>query len=211
MDLRYIDYVSVSGRSWLHRLPAFVKLLFVLLVLISALAWPYPLVTGALLASILLMMLSARLPMKTVLALLCYPLLFLVILFLSIDRPHPLALLGMSLRVLAITGSVILLLLTTSYPRIFAALQHVLPSAFVAALFFSYRALFILSDGLTNIQTALHLRGGIDWRRPVATMRNLGLALGHFLVHAIEASQRIGENLLVRGFNNIIYSIGKKE
>lgn len=210
MDLRHIDYISVSGRSWLHQLPAWIKLLLLVIVLTCALCWPYPLLTGSMLVIILLLMVSARLPLKMVASLLVYPLLFLLLLFISIDKPQPMALLAIVLRVLVITSTVVLLLLTTSYPRIFSTLQHVLPGGFIAALFFTYRAIFILSDGLNNMQTALHLRGGIDSRNPIMSMRNLGLLLGHFLIHAIEASQRIGDNLVVRGFKNKVYSLGDK-
>lgn len=211
MDLRHIDYISVTGRSWLHRLPAWTKLLFLMLVLVTALIWPYPVITGSMLLLVLLMMMSAQLPFVMVLSLLMYPLLFLLMLFISIDHPQPLALLAVLLRVLVITSTAVMVLLTTSYPRIFSALQRVLPGGFVAALFFSYRAIFILSDGLNNMQTALHLRGGIDKRHPIASLRNLGLSLGHFLIHAIEASQRIGDNLVIRGFNNKVYSRGSKQ
>ena len=56
----------------------------------------------------------------------------------------------------------------------------------------------------------MHLRGGIDSRHPMATLQRIGMALGHFLVHSIETSDRMADALKVRGFANRIYYLGGK-
>jgi biotin transport system permease protein len=209
VDLYYLDYLAVAGHSWLHRVPAVIKLLALAALLGVVLSLPLLTVSAGVFVGVLLLAMSARLPMLTVLTLAAYPLIFLVLLFLSIERPSWLMLLGMALRVVAITASVIVVLLTTSYPAIFSILGRVLPAPLVAALFFTYRALFILSVSLTNVRTALHLRGGVNWRRPRASLINIGTALAHLLVHAIEMSQRMADSLIVRGFHNRIYTLGR--
>ena len=209
MDIYHVDYLAVSGRSWVHRLPAGVKLIALACLAATVLALHALPVSTAVLGAVLLLAASARLPFRTVMALTCYPLVFLLLIVLSMEHLTVYAVVPLAMRVLAITASVILLLLTTSYPAIFAALGRVVPGGLVTALFFTYRALFILSTCILNVQTALHLRGGMHWRHPMASLRNLGMALAHVLVHAIEISQRMAENLTVRGFNNHIYSLGR--
>ena len=210
MDIYSVDYLAVSGHSWLHRLPARVKLIALAIIIAVVLAMHLLVVSAAVLAGMLLLAVSARLPLRIVIALICYPLVFIVLLVLSLQHATVWMLVPLVTRVLALTASVILVLLTTSYPAIFNALGHVLPGGFVTALFFTYRSLFIIGGSIANVQTALHLRGGISWRRPITSLKNYGAALAHVLIYAIELSQRVAENLTVRGFQNRIYSLRKQ-
>lgn len=210
MDLYEIDRIAVAGRSWVHRLSATVKLLALLAIIITVLAIPSLPLHAAIALGVLLLAVSARVPMPTMLGLTGYPLLFLAVIFISIEQLTVMMVVVMTVRVLAITASVILLILTTSFPALFGALGRVLPDAFVAALFFTYRAFFILSTCIINVRTAIHLRGGMSWRRPLRSLTTLGRALAHVLGHAIETSQRVAENLTVRGYNNRIYYLGRK-
>lgn len=209
MDIFYLDYVAVSGTSGLHRAPAWAKLLALAAMIALLLAASSLYLYAGVLLLCLVLAASARLSLPAYLGLTAYPLLFLALLLFSIDGLTWRVALGLGLRVLAISGGVLLLLFTTSYPAIFAALGRVLPGPLVAALFFTYRSLFILYSSLTNVRTALHLRGGIDWRHPLATLRNIGTALAHLLVHAIEMSQRMAESLTVRGFQQRISHLGR--
>ncbi len=210
MDLYYIDYVSVSGRSWLHRASPALKML-ALVAVIALLLWlQYALLDLAMVVLVVLLARSARLPVRIFLPLMLYPVVFLFILFISVNSLPLDAGLMLGFRVLAITGSVVLFLMTTSFPAIFGTLNRVLPGALVAALFFTYRAIFIISDGIVNVRTALHLRGGTNWKHPIAALRYYGMALGHLMVHAIDTSERMGDSLKVRGFANRIYYLGAR-
>ncbi len=210
MDLYQIDHVAVSGRGWLNRLPAGVKLiaLVVLIGVLLWLRWAVPVI--GVLAALLLAALSARVPLRMLLPLTLYPIVFLLIIFLSTRGLTVEAALLITARVLAITCAVIMLVLSTPYPEIFGALSCFLPRFLIAALFFTYRALFTISDSVHNIRIALHVRGSADWRRPVATLRQVGMALGHLMVNSIDASERMADALTVRGFQNRIYHLGKR-
>ena len=211
MDLYYIDFISVSGRSWLHRAPAGAKMIALLAIIAVLLAFENIPVEVGIAIGILAMAFSARIPMRLYLPLILYPVVFLVILFLSIEGLtwHATGIIG--LRVLALTGSVVLFLMTTSYPKIFGTLSRVLPSFLVAALFLTYRSIFLISDSITNVRIAMHLRGGIDWKRPMATLKTFGMALGHIMVHSIDMSQRMADGMAVRGFANRIYYLGGRK
>lgn len=211
MDLYYIDFISVAGRSWLHRAPAGVKMLALVAIIAVLLAFESIPVEAGIALGILAMALSARIPMRLYLPLILYPVVFLVILFLSIEGLTWQATGIIGLRVLALTGSVVLFLMTTSYPRIFGTLSRVLPSFLVAALFFTYRSIFLISDSVVNVRIAMHLRGGIDWKRPMATLKTFGMALGHIMVHSIDMSRRMADGLAVRGFANRIYYLGGRK
>lgn len=129
MDLYELDYLAVSGQSWLHRLPAGVKLLALAGVLAVVLSiHSLPLYAGVL-AVVLLLAASARLPLLTLIALTLYPLVFLAMLMISIEHLTVLSAATLAMRVLASTASIILVLLTTSYPAIFGALGRVLPGS----------------------------------------------------------------------------------
>ncbi|HEX2950979.1 MAG TPA: CbiQ family ECF transporter T component [Armatimonadota bacterium] len=205
MDLYYIDYISVSGTSWLHRLPTALKLLALVAVIAVTLSISSFALYVTILLGMILLAISARLPLGTYFALTAYPLLFLALIFFSIDGLTWFIAVVLTSRVLAITATVILVLLTTSYPAIFGTLGRILPGVLVAAFFFTYRSLFIISKSIANARIVLHLRGGLSWRHPYRSLRNMGNALAHILVHAIETSQRMAESLVVRGFNNRIY------
>lgn len=210
VDLNYIDYVSVSGRSRLHRVPAEPKALLLLIlvtVLLGTSSWRLPAVA---IITLIAVAVSARLPFRLLLGLMLYPVLFTVIFLLSVSGLTLPVLAVVLLRVLSITTAVIVFFLSTSFPAVFAALGRVLPAALVTALFFTYRSIFLISDGFTDTGTALHLRGGIDLRRPLFSLSRLGMALGHFLAHIIDASRRMADNLRIRGFNNRIYYLGRR-
>lgn len=205
MDLYYIDYVSVSNKSWLSRVPVGVKMLALVVIIGLLLRFENIPFEAAMAIGVVITALTSRVPMRIFLPLMLYPVVFLVVIFLSINGLTISATLVIGLRVLAITGAVVLLLLTTSYPVIFGTLGRVLPGFLVAALFFTYRSIFVISDSFNNVRIALHLRGGTDWRHPVSTLKHFGMALGHMLVHSIDTSQRMADSLTVRGFANRIY------
>lgn len=205
MDLYYIDHVSTSGAGWLHRVPPAVKLMAVVAVIASLLSTESLSAVGVVLVGVILLAMSAGLPLRLFLPLMFYPVVFLTVILLSIEGLTVPATAFLAGRVFDITGSVVIVLLTTSYPTIFATLGRVLPGFITAALFFTYRSLFIISDSITDLRIAMHLRGGFDIRHPVRTLRHFGMAMGHFVVHSIDAGQRIGDGLTVRGFANRVY------
>lgn len=210
MDLYYIDFISVNTRSWLHRLPAAVKMLALLLLIGTLITLELVPLDALLLLGVVMVAVTAHVPMKLFLALSLYPVVFLILLYLSIGDLTLAAGLLLALRILTINAAVVTFLLSTSYPAIFGTLSRVLPGFLVAALFFSYRSLFVISSSINDIRTALHLRGGLSWRHPARSLRHLGMALGHVLVHSIDASERMADGLMVRGFKNRIYYLGTR-
>jgi energy-coupling factor transporter transmembrane protein EcfT len=207
IQLSYLDYSAVEGKSRLHRLPAAVKITGMLFVLLGVLTLrSLPLLFSLYLLLVALFFIS-RVPLK-IFSLTFYPLIFaFLFIFLSGFQIH--FILMIFFRVLCGSTGVVLLLATTPYPSIFRLLGKVLPSLFVTALFLTYRSVFILLAVLEETEHAIYLRGGFQWRHPWRSLTNISNAFGHLVIKGIEASERMYESMTLRGFKNKIHYRGE--
>jgi len=207
IQLSYLDYSAVEGKSWLHRRSPTTKIIgmvFVLLGLITLRSLP---LLGLLYGILLALFFLSRIPLK-IFSLTLYPLIFAV-LFIFISGFQILFILLIFLKVLCGSTGVVLLLATTPYPSIFRVLGKVLPSLFVTALFLTYRSIFILLNVLEETQDALYLRGGLQWRHPWRSLTNISNAFGHLIIQGIDASEKMYESMVLRGFKNKIHYRGE--
>jgi cobalt/nickel transport system permease protein len=203
IQLSYLDYSAVEGKSFLHRLSPTVKIigmLVVLFVIVTVRNLPgLFLLYGILLA----LFFTARVPVK-IFSLTLYPLIF-AFLFIFLSGFQIFFILLIFLKVLCGSTGVVLLLASTPYPLIFSILGKVLPSSFVMALFLTYRSIFILLTILENTQNALYLRGGVQWRHPSRSLINISNAFGHLIIQGIGASEKMYESMVLRGFKGKIH------
>jgi len=207
IQLSYLDYSAVEGKSWLHRLsPKFkiIGMVFVLLGVVTMLNLPGFLLLYAMLLALFLI---SRIPLK-IFSLTLYPLVF-AFLFIFISSFHIHFVFLIFLKVLCGSTGVVLLLATTPYPSIFRFLGKFLPSLFVTALFLTYRSIFILLNILEETEHALHLRGGLQWRHPWRSLSNISNAFGHLIIKGIDASEKMYESMVLRGFKNKIHYRGE--
>jgi cobalt/nickel transport system permease protein len=207
IQLSYLDYLAVEGKSWLHRLSPKLKMIgmvFVLFFIVTLRNLP-----GLFLLYIILLSLFffSRISLK-IFSLTFYPLLFAV-LFIFISGFQIFFILLIFLKVLCGSTGVVLLLATTPYPSIFRVLGKVLPSLFVTALFLTYRSVFILLNVFEETQHALYLRGGLQWRHPWRSLTNISNAFGHLIIQGIDASEKMYESMVLRGFKNKIHYRGE--
>jgi cobalt/nickel transport system permease protein len=203
IQLSYLDYLAVEGKSFLHRLSAGWKIIGIFLVL-SGIVVLRSLPGLSLLYGILLILFFAcRLPLR-IFSLTLYPMIF-AILFIFVSGFQIHFILLVFLKVLSGSTGVVLLLGTTPYPSIFVALDKFLPSLFVTALFLTYRSIFILLKVLEETQHALHLRGGFQWNHPWRSLINISNVFGHLIIKGIDASEKMYESMVLRGFNNKVH------
>jgi cobalt/nickel transport system permease protein len=207
IQLSYLDYIAVEKRSFLHRLSPKLKIigmLVVLFVIVTVRSLP-----GLFLLYLILLTLyfAAKVPVK-ILSLTLYPLIFAV-LFIFLSGFQIFFILLILLKVLCGSTGVVLLLATTPYPSIFSVLGRVLPSSFVIALFLTYRSIFILLTVLENTQHALYLRGGVQWKHPWRSLINISNAFGHLIIQGIDASEKMYESMVLRGFKGKIHYRGE--
>ncbi len=203
IQLSYLDYLAVEGKSFLHRLSPKLKIIgmiFILFAIVTVRNFP-----GLFFLYVFLLFLYflARVPIR-IFPLTLYPLIFAV-LFIFVSQFQIRFILLVFLKVLCGSTGVVLLLATTPYPSIFSVLGRVLPSTFVMALFLTYRSVFILLNVLEDTQHALYLRGGVQWRHPWRSLTNISNAFGHLIIKGIDASEKMYESMLLRGFKGEIH------
>ena len=206
IHLSYLDYSALEGKSRLHRLPPTVKLIGMLAVLLGVVTLKGLTELILLYAFLLALFFVSRIP-RSIFSITFYPLLFAALFILVSGFQIPFMAM-IFLKVLCGSTGVVLLLSTTPYPSIFHVLGKVLPSVFVTALFLTYRSIFILLTTLEDTQQAIHLRGGLQWRRPWRSLANLSNIFGHLLIKGIEASETMHQAMVLRGFKNKIHSRG---
>jgi cobalt/nickel transport system permease protein len=207
IQLSYLDYLAVEGKSWLHHLSPKLKIIGMVLVLLGIVTLRN--LSGLILlyGILLTLFFISRIPLR-IFSLTLYPLIF-AILFIFISGFQILFILLIFLKVLCGSTGVVLLLATTPYPSIFRVLGRVLPSLFVTALFLTYRSIFILLNVFEETQHALYLRGGFQWRHPWRSLNNISNAFGHLIIKGIDASERMYESMVLRGFKNKIHYRGE--
>ena len=207
IQLSYLDYSALEGKSLLHRLSPILKIigmLFVLFIIVTVKNLP-----GLFLLYVVLLLLFflARVP-KKIFSLTLYPLIFAV-LFIFLSGFQIFFILLIFLKVLCGSTGVVLLLASTPYPSVFSVLGRVLPSSFVMALFLTYRSIFILLTVLEETEHALYLRGGVQWKHPWRSLINISNAFGHLIIKGIDASEKMYESMVLRGFEGKIHYRGE--
>jgi len=198
-----VDLAAATGTTAWHRASALGKLLLAALVLLVAVFTHSLALLAALHAVAWTLALSSRLPLRIVLALLVYPLVFSALFVLaSWDgtwRTPLLLLLGPTTACL----TAVWLVATTPYPDLFAPLSRLLPGNVGDGLFITYRAFFELVARTERLVRALQLRGGVagTLRRRVTAS---GESLGTLVLHSFGRSERRYATMLLRGHSGRI-------
>ncbi len=207
IQLSYLDYLAIEGKSFLHRLSPRFKILGMVFVLLGVVLLRD--LRGLLLlyGILVLLFIFIRLPLR-IFSLTFYPLIF-ALLFISVSGFQTHFILIIFLKVLSGSTGIVLLLASTPYPSIFSTLGRFLPSLLVTLLFLTYRSIFILLKVLEETQHALYLRGGFQWRHPWRSLVNISNAFGHLIIAGIDASERMYESMVLRGFKNKIHYRGE--
>ncbi len=200
IDVARIDHWAASGSGPLHRASPVAKVIFLLLVVSAAVISknPYSLMVGY---SVLVIVAAVSgLPWPRVMVLSWYAAVFALLFSLSIRG-------GFWIRALfivkAITPScaMLMLIVSTPYPRIFSLISSVLPEMLAAGLFMTYRALFILLDMMDNFAAAIRLRGGFSPGSLYKNSANISKGIAMLLVRAVERASRIYAVMVVRGYS----------
>ncbi len=207
IQLSYLDYSAVEGKSFLHRLSPTLKIIGMLLVLCVIVTVRNLPGLFFLYVILLTLFFVARVPVR-IFSLTLYPLIF-AFLFIFLSGFQIFFILLIFLKVLCGSTGVVLLLASTPYPSVFSVLGKVLPSTFVMALFLTYRSVFILLTVLEETQRALYLRGGVQWKHPWRSLINISNGFGHLIIQGIDASEKMYESMVLRGFKGKIHYRGE--
>lgn len=210
IDVARIDHWAASGSGPLHRASPIAKIIFLLLVVCAAVVSknPYSLTAGY--GMLILVAALARLPWARVMALSWYAAVFALLYSLTLRG-------GILLRALfimkAITPScaMLMLIVSTPYPKIFSLLSSVLPEILAAGLFMTYRTLFILLDMMDSFSAAIRLRGGFSAGSLFKNSANISRGIAMLLVRAVERASRLYAVMAVRGYSGSMAEKGDIE
>jgi cobalt/nickel transport system permease protein len=198
-----IDHLASAGNSPWHRASALTKLVLLLTYVTLAVATPSWGVLAALLVTLVAMCVSARAPLKLMLAAAATPFLFALIFasaHVRTDWDEPLVLFA---RPMVASLAAVWLVITTPYPDLFAPLSRVLPRGVGDGLFLTYRAVFALYARVERMGSTLRLRGAMA--RPMQQRLGLlGEAVGTVVLSGFDRSQRLYQTMQLRGHSGRI-------
>ena len=201
MDIYLIDYWAQSGQSHWHQASALAKMVGTALTIAAVVLSGDIFVLVAIYLLLAAVVAGTRLDTRRILLIAAYPGLFAVLFALSRwdgDWLTPATIIAKALTAALAT---VLLIVTTPYPDVFAALQRVFPRLVGDALFLTYRAFFLTLESMGHLLTALRLRGGLVPGHYLTNGRNIASSLGLLLIKSLDMSQRLYDVLSVRGYS----------
>jgi energy-coupling factor transporter transmembrane protein EcfT len=200
IDVARIDHWAASGSGPFHRASTPAKLLFLLFVVSSAVITrnPYALTVGY--GVLLAVAAACGLPWLRVMGLSWYAALFAILYAISLRGGGWLAALFI-IKAITPSFAVLMLIVSTPYPRIFSLFSVFLPEILAAGLFMTYRTLFILLDMMDSFAAAIRLRGGFSPGSLYKNSANISKGIGMLLVRSVERASRLYAVMVVRGYN----------
>ena len=209
MKIVDLDYYAIYGKSWLNKISATYKLLFVLFVVICVVFISNYAILGGLYAFLLLIVLFSKVPRLKVLILSSYPLIFILFYIFSINNLSLNMVLLLLFKVFSASTVFALLVFTTSYVDIFKRLDRFLPSFLTSTLFLTYRSIFILWKTFENLNLAMYIRGRPQVSRPIYSLKRLSNSLGYLIIRAFEMSEQMYEGMKLRGYSDSLKYLRK--
>ncbi len=194
LKIALADHFACTGSSVLHRLSAGAKLLCMGLLIAATVSTREPLLVLAIGIGLLLSALISGIPSGRLLLFAFYPASFFFLLGVGTGFSGLAAttlLLGKALVSMLAT---IILMFTTPYPAVMAVVGRFLPQGLGQILLLCYRSLFILAGLLSEILTALRLRGGLR-------LRHLAAGLGLLVVRGSELAEQHYRVMQLRGYD----------
>ncbi len=198
-----IDFLASSGRSPWHRASALGKLLLAALLVGLAVFTTSWMLLLALLATVLVLGLSARVPPRLMLAAAAAPFFFSLVFVIATWAGTVHGPFVRMMRPMVASLTAVWLVSTTPYPDLFAPLSRALPRVIADSLFLTYRAVFALMSRTERLWRALILRGAVGQggTRRYAVM---GEAVGTMVLSSFDRSQRLYQTMLLRGHSGRI-------
>lgn len=202
MKIADIDYYSIYGESFLHKIKTPYKSICMILVISFSL-----ITTNILYLSILTLVLyaflfSLKFPKIQLLLITLSPLLFLIFYFLSFNNLTLSSAATTLLKALSCSTCSILLALTTPYVELIKSANKILPSFLINFIFLTYRSFFILWSLLEELNVTIHIRGELNILRPIYSLKIISNLIGFLIVKAIDKSEIMYDCMKVRGFSD---------
>jgi len=197
-----IDYYAEYGDSRLNRLPARIKLSVILTIIAAVIFSDNVFVLGGIYFILLAIILISSVPKRKIIKLSLFPLMFLVLFIVSIHNVSLETIFIFLFKALNASTSLVLLVFTTNYTKIFGELNRFLPDFIVNILFLTYRSIFILARTLENLLNMLKFRGKPPVKKPVLFLKTLGNIVGFFVIKSIQTGENLYDAMRLRGYSD---------
>ena len=201
MDIGSIDYWANNWDSFMHRASAFSKILSALLIIAAVILTNDFFVLLTIYTTVIATVVLTLLPVSKILLIDAYPGIFALLFAISRWDGTILTPATIILRALVAALAALMLITTTPYPAVFAVIHRLMPRLVGDGLFLTYRSVFILLGLMTNLWTALRLRGGLTKGRYGQNLGNIGMGLGLMLIRAFSLSEKMYDAMRVRGYS----------
>jgi cobalt/nickel transport system permease protein len=211
MDVAFLDYHATRTDSIVHRAGCGKKIFVAILLLGTVIIGKSMVLISGILLFLYSMILLARLPFKEIFMMSLYPTVFAAIFAYANASGGWETVALIFLRVISTATIMILLFSTTPYPSIFGAINRFLPRTFMVNLVMTYRSIFILMTVLEHLSHGFRLRGGLQARHPVRSLRNIGKGLGYLMLRGLDDGQKVYEVMRLRGFTGKVYHVEAKD
>ncbi|MGH7908969.1 MAG: energy-coupling factor transporter transmembrane component T family protein [Thermodesulfobacteriota bacterium] len=211
MDIGIIDYFANSGGSFLHRVSPLYKIISTVFVLASIVITNDFIVLLSIYLMLTALVILTRLPYLKIISIAAYPAIFAVLFAISSWNEDWTVPVSIILKALDAALAMVLLIVTTPYPGVFASLSPFLPRVIVEGLFLTYRSLFILLGLMENLLCALIIRGGISPRRYIKNITNFASGIGLLLIRGFDLSERLYGVMHMRGYSGKMAGEERKE
>jgi len=210
LDIGVIDHFANNGESYLHRASTIYKMIFVGFVLASIVISDDLILLASIYLTLSALAISTRLPFLRIISIAAYPAIFALLFAIASWNGSWIRSGVIVFKALSAALSMVLLIVTTPYPSVFASLSPFLPKIVVEGLFLTYRSLFILLELMENLIRALRVRGGLSPRRYIKNIANFSSGIGLLLIRGFDLAQGFYGVMRIRGYSGEIAEVKKK-
>ena len=204
MDIGIIDYFANSGKSLLHRASPLYKIISTVFVLSSIVITNDFIVLLSIYLMLASLVILTRLPFLKIISIAAYPAIFAVLFAISSRNEDWIIPATIILKALCAALAMVILIVTTPYPRVFSSISPFLPRVILEGLYLTYRSLFILLELMGNLLRALRIRGGLSPKRYIKNISNFASGIGLLLIRGFDLSERLYGVMQVRGYSGKI-------
>jgi cobalt/nickel transport system permease protein len=211
VDIGAIDYFANGGNSFLHRASTRYKIIFTVLVIASVVITDDFILLLSVYLILTAFVILTRLPFLKIISIASYPSIFALLFVIASWNGNWIGSGVIVFKALDAALAMVLLIVTTPYPEVFAALRPLLPKVVVEGLFLTYRSIFILLELIENLIKALRLRGGLTPGRYLKNIINFSSGIGLLLVRGFDLSERFYGVMRIRGYNGKMAELESKK
>ncbi|NIS09722.1 MAG: hypothetical protein GWO07_13400 [Candidatus Dadabacteria bacterium] len=201
MDIGAIDYYANFGNSFIHRLGPGIKIIFVISIIASIVLTKSLIILCSIYLFLLAFIVVSKVPALKVILLAAYPAIFAVIFAFASWNGNWAFTLLIILKALSASLCMVMLIITTSYPKVFSSLRPIIPEVLFDALLLTYRSVFLLLELLSNLISALKVRGGFSNKNYLKRLKNFSSGLGFLVIRGFDLSHNYYGILNIRGYS----------